>query len=53
LSISYLQGYRTEELAKTGSANNRQMLVDWTLCVGNEKAQAMINDINPATAVVA
>jgi hypothetical protein len=53
LSISFLQGYRTEELAKTGSANNRQMLVDWTLCVGNEKAQAMINDINPATAVVA
>lgn len=53
LSISYLQGYRTEELAKTGTANNRQMLVDYTLVVGNEKAQAMINDINPATAVVA
>jgi hypothetical protein len=53
LSVSYLQGYRTEELAKTGSANNRQILVDYTLVVGNEKAQAMINDINPATAVVA
>lgn len=51
LAISFLQGYRTEELAKTGTANNRQMLVDWTLCVGNEKAQAFIGDINEAAAV--
>ena len=53
LSQSFLQGYRTDELAKTGSAENRQMLIDWTLVVNNEKAQAMINDINPATAVIA
>jgi len=52
LAISYLQGFRTEELAKTGTANNRQMLADWTLEVGNEKAQACIYDINEATAVV-
>jgi hypothetical protein len=52
LAISYLQGFRTEDLAKTGSANNRQILVDWTLMVGNEAACAAIFDINEATAVV-
>ena len=53
LSLCYLQGYRTETLAKTGTAENRQMLVDWTLIVKNEKSQALIGDINAAVAVVA
>jgi len=50
LAIDYLYGYRTDVLAKTGLAENRQMAVDWTLRVGNQKAQAMIGDIGVATA---
>lgn len=53
LSLSYLQGFRVDPLGKTGSAENRQMLVDWTLIVKNQKSQALIGDINGATAVVA
>jgi Family of unknown function (DUF5309) len=53
LALSYLDGYRTEDLAKIGLANNRQMSVDWSLKVFNEKSQAIIGDINPATAMTA
>lgn len=53
LSISYLKGYRTEDLAKTGLAENKQMSVDWTLKVLTEKSHAIIGDINPAAAVTA
>lgn len=53
LELSYMGGYRTEELGKTGLANNRQMSVDWTLKVLNEKAHAIIGDINPLTAMTA
>jgi len=53
LSISYLKGYRTEDLAKTGLAENKQMSVDWTLKVLTEKSHAIIGDINPALAVTA
>jgi len=53
VSLAYLEGYRTDELAKTGLANNRQMSVDWTLIVHNEAAHGMITGINPTSAVVA
>jgi hypothetical protein len=53
LSIAYLHGYRTEPLAKTGLADNRQMAVDWTLVVHTEKAHGVIADIDPTLAVVA
>jgi hypothetical protein len=52
LALSYLKGYRTDELAKTGLAENRQMSVDWTLICMTEKAHGIIGDINPLTAVV-
>jgi len=52
LSLCYLQGYRTDELAKLGQKERRQMLVDWTLIVNTEKAHGIIGDINPALAVV-
>lgn len=48
----YLQGYRTEDIAKTGLADNRQISVDQTLKVLNETAHGSINDINPLTTVV-
>ncbi len=53
LALSYLKGYRTEELAKTGLAENRQMSVDWTLICNTEKSHAVIGDITIATAVTA
>jgi hypothetical protein len=51
LAMSYLKGYRTEELAKTGLAVNNQMSVDWTLVVNTEKSHAIIADITITTAV--
>ncbi len=51
LSMCYLQGYRTDELAKLGQKERRQMLVDWTLIVNNEEAHGMIGDIDIAAAV--
>ena len=51
LALSYLQGYRTEELSKTGLAQNWQMSVDWTLIVNNEAAHAMIGDVKQSAAV--
>jgi hypothetical protein len=53
LAHGYLHGYRVEPLAKTGLADNRQMAVDWTLIVNNEKAHGVIADIDPTIAVVA
>lgn len=49
---TFLQGYETHELSKTGLADNRQISVDWTLKVMAENSHATINDINPLTAVV-
>lgn len=51
LAISYLNGYRTEPLAKTGLAENRQMSVDYTLICNNEKTHAIIGDIDAAATV--
>ena len=53
LSLCYLKGYRTDSLAKTGLAENRQMSVDWSLIVNTEKAHGIIANIDIATAVVA
>lgn len=48
---SFLQGYRTEPLAKTGLSDNRQMSVDWTLKVLTEKAIGVIADVDPTADV--
>lgn len=53
LALTYLQGYRTDELAKTGLAENRQMSVDWSLIVNTEKAHGMIGDVDFTAAVTA
>ncbi len=42
LSMSYLEGYRTDTLAKTGLSEKREISVDWGLRVHVEEAQAMI-----------
>jgi hypothetical protein len=53
LAMTYMKGYRTEELAKTGLAENRQMSVDWSLICGTEKSHAIIGDITISAAVTA
>ena len=53
LSLCYLKGYRTDTLAKTGLAENRQMSVDWTLIVNTDIAHGMIGDADISAAVVA
>lgn len=53
LELCYLHGYRTDSLAKTGLAENRQMCVDWTLIVNTEKAHGIIGDVDYTAAVTA
>jgi hypothetical protein len=53
LALSYLKGYRTEDLAKIGLSERKQMSVDWTLICNTEKSHAIIGDINPTLAVTA
>jgi len=53
LALTYLKGYQTSPLAKTGLAENRHMTVDWSLIVNTEKAHGMIGDIDTALDVTA
>lgn len=53
IAIDYLQGYRTEELAKTGLSDKRMMHVDWTLRVNTQRAHGAILDIDETAAVTA
>lgn len=53
IELCYLQGYRTDVLAKTGLAENRQMSVDWSLIVNTEKAHGMITDCDSTAAMTA
>ncbi len=51
LAIDYLHGYRVDELAKTGTADNRQMTVDFTLRVSSLDAHATICDLDDEATV--
>jgi hypothetical protein len=53
LSLSYLEGYRTDSLAKTGLSEKREISVDWGLRVHVEEAQAMICGIDGSLEAVA
>lgn len=53
LRLSYLRGYQTEPLAKTGLFDQHQMSVSWSLKVLNEDAQAIIADIDQTGTVTA
>ena len=50
---SFLTGYRTEPLAKTGLSEKRMISVDYTLLVTNEKAHGGIYAVDETTAMVA
>lgn len=45
IDVLYLRPFKTVELAKTGDAERRMLLVDYQLKVGTEKAHAMIADL--------
>jgi len=49
--LSFLKGYRTEPLAKTGLAEKRQIAVDWTLKVLELDAHRVLLDIDPTAPV--
>jgi len=51
--ISYLDGYKTETIAKIGDAERRHILVDWMVTSHNEAASGLVADVNSATAMVA
>ena len=53
VSMCYLKGYETDELAKTGLSEKRMMSVDWSLICHTEKAHGMIFGVNPAAAMTA
>jgi hypothetical protein len=45
-SVAYLRPFQTVELAKTGDAEKRMLLVEWGLKVNNEKAHGAVYDLN-------
>jgi hypothetical protein len=45
-SVAYLRPFQTTELAKTGDAEKRMLLVEWGLKVQNEKAHGAVYDLN-------
>jgi len=47
---SYLQGYETNELARDGLAENREITVDFSLCALNPEANAIVADVDTAIA---
>lgn len=51
--ICYLDGYKTETIAKIGDAERRHILVDWCLKSRNEAASGVVADIDSTTAMVA
>lgn len=51
--IAYLDGYKTETIAKIGDAERRHILVDWGLVSDQEAASGVIADIDETTAMVA
>lgn len=49
--ISYLDGYKTETIAKIGDSERRHILVDWCLTSNNEAASGVVADIDETLAM--
>lgn len=45
-SLVFLRTFKQEKLAKTGDAEKRSMLVEWSLKVRNEAAHGLVADLN-------
>jgi hypothetical protein len=44
-SVDFYRDFQTLDLAKTGDADSKQMLVEYTLCSKNEAASGVIRDV--------
>ncbi|WP_372809493.1 DUF5309 domain-containing protein [Litorivivens sp.] len=44
--VSYLDGFKTEVIAKTGDSEKRHILVDYALCSKNEAASGIVADVD-------
>ena len=53
LHQSFITGYRTDPLSKTGLSEKRLISCDYSLLVTNEKSQGLISDIDTTTPMVA
>lgn len=51
--ISYLDGYKTETIAKIGDSERRHILVDWAVKSNNEAASGIVADVDETTPMVA
>ena len=51
--ICYLDGYKTETIAKIGDAERRHILVDWCLASHNEAASGVVADVDETVAMTA
>lgn len=51
VEFAYLQAPRTRSLGRNGTAERRQIAVDWTIRVKNEKAHGVISELDPTAAV--
>lgn len=49
----YLRSFRTNRLAKTGDAENRQLIVDYALRANNEAANFQIRDLDDSAMIAA
>lgn len=45
-SVAFLRPFQTVELAKTGDAEKRMLLVEWGLKIHNEAAHGLVADLN-------
>jgi len=50
--ICYLDGYKTETIAKIGDAERRHILVDWCVASHNEAASGVVADVDETAAMV-
>lgn len=51
--IAYLDGYRTEEIAKSGDSEKRMLLVDATVVSLNEAGNGIFADVDETTPMIA
>ncbi len=51
--LAYLDGYKTETIAKIGDAERRHILVDWGLASHNEAASGVVADVDETVPMVA
>lgn len=52
-AVSYLDGYQTHKIAKSGDSEKRMLVVDWGVVCREEAGSGIVADIDETTAMVA